>query len=58
MFTLLSTFMFTPLGHPRLYFAVNYRSGIMRPATVSREQGEGTLVGQADGPPPDNKEAS
>jgi hypothetical protein len=40
-----------------LYFAVNYRSGIMRPARQqsggSRKQGKGTLVGQAEGPPAD-----
>ncbi len=36
---------------PRLYFAVNYRSGIMRPATVSRAQDKGTLAGQEDAPP-------
>jgi hypothetical protein len=38
---------------PRLYFAVNYRSGSLRPATMSREQAKGTLVGQEHAPPAD-----
>ncbi len=42
---------FTPLGPPRPYFAVHCRSGIMRPATVPREQDKGTLVAQEDAPP-------
>ena len=38
------------MAPPRLYFAVNYRSGITRPATVSKEQGKGSLVGEGDAP--------
>ncbi len=36
------------MGQPRLYFAVSYRSGVMRPATVPGQQGKRTLVRKDD----------
>jgi hypothetical protein len=50
MFTLLSAPR-SPPRHPRMYFAVNNRSAIMRPASGSSEQGKGTLVGLEHAPP-------